>query len=185
MTRAGGLDPGPIRAALLIHQEGVLAVIALIGLHFTSGGIAGGLMARGPWAWSIAVGAASGATCVVLLWSLREIPPLRRLEAWQRRIVGGWTATDAFCVALVSGLAEEALLRALLQPLIGLLPAAALFAALHVVPDRRLWLWPVFALGCGLGLGVLFDEFGFPAAAAAHVLINGVALLRLRGEGGG
>jgi len=54
--------------------------------------------------------------------------------------------------ALLSGLAEEALLRALLQPVIGLVPAALLFAVLHLVPDRRLWMWPVIALGLGLVL---------------------------------
>lgn len=184
MSRSGGLDPRPVRAALLIHQEGALAVIALIGLHFTSGGIAGGLIVRGSWTSSVAAGVGCGAVCVAVLWSLRKIPPLRRLEAWQRGIVRGWTTTDAVCVAVLSGIAEEALLRALLQPLIGLVPAAVLFAILHVVPDRRLWLWPVFALGSGLALGLLFDEFGYPAAAAAHVVINGVALLRLRDEGG-
>jgi membrane protease YdiL (CAAX protease family) len=87
---------------------------------------------------------------------------------------------DALSVALLSGLAEEALLRALLQPVIGLFPAAVLFAALHLVPDRRLWLWPVIALALGVMLGALFDYGGYPAAAAAHVTINCCALLRLR-----
>ena len=62
--------------------------------------------------------------------------------------------------------------------------AAALFAVLHLVPDRRLWFWPVFALACGVALGVVYARFGYPAAAAAHVVINLVALLRLRRNGG-
>ncbi|MGD8441468.1 MAG: CPBP family glutamic-type intramembrane protease, partial [Holophagae bacterium] len=74
---------------------------------------------------------------------------------------------------------EEALIRALLQPILGLVPAAAVFAVLHVVPDRRLWFWPLFALAAGILLGVLFDAFGYPAAATAHVVINLTALLRL------
>jgi len=72
------------------------------------------------------------------------------------------------------------LLRALLQPVIGLVPAALLFAALHLVPDRRLWVWPAIALVLGLMLGVVFSRFGYPAAAAAHVAINLLALMRLR-----
>jgi len=80
----------------------------------------------------------------------------------------------------LSGIAEEALLRALLQPVIGLVPAALLFAVLHLVPDRRLWMWPAIALVLGLVLGVIFSRFGYPAAATAHCAINLLALLRLR-----
>jgi membrane protease YdiL (CAAX protease family) len=129
---------------------------------------------------SIAVGVGAALVCVGTLWSLRWLAPLRRLEHWQRRVVAGWSTTDAVLVALMSGLAEEALLRAFLQPVIGLIPAAALFAMLHLVPDRSLWFWPVFALVTGVILGALFERFGYPAAAAAHVVINLVALLRLR-----
>jgi hypothetical protein len=57
------------------------------------------------------------------------------------------------------------------------------FALLHIVPDRRLWFWPFFALGAGIVFGLVFDGFGYPAAAIAHVVVNSVALLRLaRGE---
>jgi membrane protease YdiL (CAAX protease family) len=96
-------------------------------------------------------------------------------------MVSGWSATDAIAVAVFSGLAEEALIRALLQPIIGLVPAALLFAVLHLVPDRRLWLWPVLALLLGLVLGLAFRIGGYPAAAAAHLLINALAFMRLRG----
>jgi membrane protease YdiL (CAAX protease family) len=68
----------------------------------------------------------------------------------------------------------------LLQPAIGLLGAALLFAALHLVPDRRLWMWPVIALGLGIVLGLVFSRYGYPAAAAAHCAINLLALTRLR-----
>ena len=100
-------------------------------------------------------------------------------------MVRGWTITDAVAVALFSGLAEEALLRALVQPLIGLLPAAAIFAALHLIPDRRLWLWPVLAFGIGVVLGGVFEAAGYLAAATAHIFINGLSLLRLRALRGG
>jgi membrane protease YdiL (CAAX protease family) len=95
-------------------------------------------------------------------------------------MVRNWSVTDAAAVAVFSGLAEEALIRALLQPIIGLLPAALLFAALHFVPDRRLWLWPVLACALGVGLGMIFKLGGYPAAAAAHIAINAFALFRLQ-----
>jgi membrane protease YdiL (CAAX protease family) len=126
------------------------------------------------------MGAIAGVLCAAGLWALRRLPALADLEEWQQRMVRNWTVMDAAAVAVFSGLAEEALIRALLQPVIGLLPAALLFAALHIVPDRRLWLWPVLACVLGAGLGVIFEFGGYPAAAAAHIAINAFALLRLQ-----
>jgi membrane protease YdiL (CAAX protease family) len=122
-----------------------------------------------------------GAAAAGLLWLARRYPALEQLEHWQRKMVSGWSATDAMAVAVFSGLAEEALIRALMQPLIGLVPAALLFAVLHLVPDRRLWLWPVLALLLGFVLGLAFRMGGYPAAAAAHLVINALAFMRLRG----
>jgi len=173
-------DPPKIRAVALIHQEGVLALIAVIGLSLGERGVLQSLAPKTTMVVSLAGGITAGAASVGLLWLLRKAPALERLEAWQKRVVSGWTVTDAVAVALVSGLAEEAMLRAFLQPVIGLVPAALLFAVLHLVPDKRLWFWPLFALLSGLLLGGLFAVWGYPAAAAAHIVINAVALLRLR-----
>lgn len=173
-------DPPAIRAVALVHQEGVLAVVAVVGLSFGEGRILDALASKGPLLGALAAGTAVAAGCVGLLWLLRDVPPLERLERWQRGVVAEWTIADAVSVALISGIAEEALLRAFLQPIVGLVPAAVLFAVLHVVPDRKLWFWPVFALASGILLGVLFEFRGYPAAAVAHILINLIALLRLR-----
>lgn len=173
-------EPPTIRAVALVHQEGVLALIAVVGLSFGEPGLYQALCPVNALWVSVALGLAAGGAWVGLFWSLRSIPPLRRLERWQRGVVSQWTVTDALSVALMSGLAEEALLRAWLQPMIGLVPAAVLFAVLHIVPDRTLWFWPVFALASGVVLGLLFDVAGYPAAACAHILINLVALVRLR-----
>lgn len=173
-------DPPPIRAVALVHQEGLLAVLAVVGLSFRGKGVLGALSARGTLLESLAMGLVAGFVCVGLLWAIRRLPPLERLETWQRGVVAQWSTTDAVMVALISGLAEEALLRAFLQPIIGLFAAAALFAVLHLVPDRALWFWPLFALVCGLMLGGLFEVWGYPASAAAHIVINTVALVRLR-----
>lgn len=172
--------PPQVPAAAILHQEGVIAVIAIVGLSLGDAGLLDALRPTTGLASSLLLGVAVGAGCVALLWMLRGLPPLAELEAWQRQMVREWTAADAVFVAVFSGVAEEALVRALLQPLIGLLPAAILFAVLHVIPDRRLWLWPVVALALGVVLGVLFEGAGFPAAAAAHVTINAFSLLRLR-----
>jgi len=173
-----------IPAAALVHQEGVIAVIALVGLSLGSAGIGPSLASRGPLAPALFFGAAVGAGIFVVVWLFRTVGPLRDLEAWQRKMVTGWSAGDAVAVAVFSGLAEEALVRALLQPVVGLVPAAAIFAVLHVVPDRKLWAWPAMALLMGLILGWVFERWGYPAAAAAHIVINAVSLVRLRSAGG-
>jgi membrane protease YdiL (CAAX protease family) len=180
-VRESGLwDAPPVRPVALLHQEGVVGLLALVGLALRRGGPARWLAAPGSLPGAVALGIAGALGVIAALWLVRWVGPLAALERFQRRLVRQWTAVDALAVALLSGIAEEALLRALLQPLIGLLAAAGLFAVLHLVPDRRLWLWPVLAFVIGLGLGLLYQVGGYPAAAAAHVTINGTALLRLR-----
>jgi membrane protease YdiL (CAAX protease family) len=169
-----------IPAVAIVHQEGFLGLIAVVGLSFGERGLSAALAPAASIVTSLAVGVVVASAAVALLWLLRGLPPLARLEQWQRGVVVGWSVTDAVAVAVLSGLAEEALLRAFLQPIVGLLPTAGLFAVLHLVPDRELWIWPIVAFAAGLVLGVSYDRFGFPAAAAAHILINLVALLRLR-----
>jgi membrane protease YdiL (CAAX protease family) len=173
-------DPRPVRAVALLHQEGVLGLIAIVGLAFRAGGPMPALAPTIAPFTSLAIGLTAGFGSSLVLWLVRKVPPLRELQWFQQRLVQGWTVSDVLAVAVLSGVAEEALLRALLQPIIGLLPAAALFAVLHLVPDRRLWLWPVIAFVLGMVLGLLYETAGYPAAATAHVAINACALLRLR-----
>lgn len=177
--------PPRVPPTALVHQEGVIALVAIIGLSLRDDGFKGLMTSPIGLLPAVAAGAAAGIGCVGLMWLVRGLRPLAELEAWQREMVKGWSTGDAWGVAWLSGLAEEALVRALLQPLIGLVPAAVLFAALHVIPDRRLWLWPVLALALGLVLGALFEAAGYAAAAAAHIAINSFSLLRLqRGASG-
>ncbi len=173
-------NPRIIPAVALIHQEGVVAVVALVGLSLSADGISGGLAVRGPLPTALLTGTLAGIGSFLIVWLIRGLRPLRELEKWQRDMVRGWTVSDAAAVAVFSGLAEEALVRGLLQPLIGLLPAAAVFAILHLVPDRRLWVWPILALVLGLALGGVYELGGYPAAAVAHVVINALSLIRLR-----
>ena len=178
--RVSDAIPPAIPAAVIIHQEGAIALMALIGLSLRGDGVLAGLAPSTSLLTAVFGGIAIGVASFVVLWVLRGLRPAADLESWQRRMVRGWSITDAMAVALFSGLAEEALIRALLQPLLGLWPAALLFAALHFIPDRRLWLWPILALILGLVLGWTFALWGYPAAAAAHITINILSLLRLR-----
>jgi membrane protease YdiL (CAAX protease family) len=180
MAEPDELEPRRIPAPMLIHQEGEVAVIAVVGIWLRDGGFSAAFSARGSLPTSVVFGAVAGFACFGLMWLVRSTGPLKDLEVWQRNMVAGWSLGDAVAVAVFSGLAEEALIRALMQPLIGIVPAAAIFAVLHFVPDRRLWMWPVVALVLGLVLGWIFERWGYPAAAAAHVVINALSLARYR-----
>jgi len=175
------LPTHPINPVLVVHQEGVVGLVAVVTLSLGAGGPATALSARGGTGAALLLGVGVGAGLAVAVWLVGRVPPLSQLEAWQRQLVGAWPVTDAVAVALVSGIAEEALFRAALQPVLGLWGAAALFALLHLAPDRRLWAWPVVALVMGVAFGLVYRRAGYPACAAAHVAVNLVGLLRLRG----
>ena len=175
-----GATPGPIPARYLVHQEGVLGLLALVGLSLREEGPLPYLLPRGPLLLSLLSGVAVGLIFALVLWLARRLRALSALELWQRQLVERWSVGDALAVALLSGIAEEALLRALLQPLLGLIPAAVIFAVLHLIPDRTLWFWPVMALLIGLVFGLVFERFGYPAAAVAHAVLNAISLCRLR-----
>ena len=184
MTTSFTIEPTPIRATALLHQEGILAVIAAVGLFFRGQGPMTALLPRTSWIESLGAGVFTGLVALAFMGALLLVPVVKDLERWQAGMVQGWTTLDAVAVAIFSGLAEEALIRALLQPWIGLIAAAVLFALLHIVPDRRLWVWPVIALILGLVFGLIFERWGYPAAAVAHIVINMVSLLRMRRKAG-
>ncbi len=173
--------PPAVPPVAVVHQEGVVGLLAVVGLGLRDGTPLSGLAPRGSLLLSVAAGAALGLALAGVLWVLERwaLPALRRLAGWQRAMVAGWQPAEALAVAVLSGLAEEAFARALLQPLVGLLTAAAVFALLHLPPDRRAWAWPVTAFALGLVLGLIFQRWGYPAAAAAHGTVNAVGLLRL------
>jgi membrane protease YdiL (CAAX protease family) len=80
-------------------------------------------------------------------------------------------------LAAVSGVAEEAFFRGILQPWIGLVAASLVFGAAHFVPRRDLMVWSVFAVAAGFLLGSLFEATGnLVAPVVAHASINAVNL---------
>jgi membrane protease YdiL (CAAX protease family) len=167
---------------LLVHQEGLICVVALVGLLLREGDLLDYLAPRSDWLTAIAAGAVAGTGLAAVIWLLRRLGPARELEEWLSDMLRKWSVTDALSVAFISGVAEEALIRALLQPMIGLVPAAVLFALLHIFPDRRLWFWPLMALTLGLIIGLLFEQYGYPAAALAHIIVNAVGMARVCGR---
>ena len=94
--------------------------------------------------------------------------------------LGPLRTRDCIVLALLSGVAEEALFRGALQPQVGLVWASLLFALAHLVPRRELLPWSVFSLAAGFLLGGLYLATGnLVAPVVAHFTINAVNLRKL------
>lgn len=95
-------------------------------------------------------------------------------------LLGKRSLRDCIALGVVSGVAEEAFFRGVLQPALGWLAASLIFGLVHFAPRRELLPWTGFALCAGLVLGGLFEVTGNLAAPiVAHVGINAVNLRRL------
>lgn len=128
---------------------------------------------------------AAGAALLLLLWMLlrRTLPLARTLEATIRARLGVLPTSEAFGLALLSGVAEEVFFRGALQPAWGFVIATVLFAALHSGRGREMLLWTATALVAGALLGALMLWRGnLCAPIVCHVLVNAVQLRRLLAE---
>ncbi len=88
-------------------------------------------------------------------------------------VLGPLAMRDIVILAAASSIGEEFLFRGALQPWLGLVPQAALFALLHVGPGKRFVPWTASALGMGIAFGLLADATGnLGGPIAAHFTIN-------------
>ncbi len=129
----------------------------------------------------VALGLVSAAA-LLLLWEggRRTIPAVSELDQRLRGILLGITTSEAIALALLSGFAEEFFFRGAVQGSLGWLWATILFAAIHAGPDRIVGLWSVYALVAGGLFAALTEWRGtILCATVAHVVINGVQLVRL------
>jgi membrane protease YdiL (CAAX protease family) len=137
--------------------------------------------ARVAWLAHTAAGLAAAGGVIALSHALTR--GTRAGEILARRLaelVGPLDPGRAWLLALASGIGEEAFFRGALQPVVGLVPASLLFAAAHFVPRRDLLIWSVFSLAAGLLFGALYEATGtLIAPVVAHVVVNGVNLVRL------
>ncbi|MGE0640690.1 MAG: lysostaphin resistance A-like protein [Thermoanaerobaculia bacterium] len=160
----------------------VLAVAGLLWIGVARGRIDLALFVVPATFWiDLGSGLAVAALLLAFWWALRSVSALaRELEQLLARLVAPLTRSEAVALALVSGLAEELFFRGALQHTIGLFPAALVFALLHSGPGKAFRVWGLFALAAGLAFGILVAWRGaLGGAIVAHVLVNGVNLLRL------
>lgn len=77
-------------------------------------------------------------------------------------------------IAMATGFSEEVLFRGALQPRLGLVITALVFASFHV--QYGVGIGFIEVLGAGLVLGVLRDRFGTLSSAVAHGVYNAEVL---------
>jgi membrane protease YdiL (CAAX protease family) len=120
------------------------------------------------------IGVALGLLVVFLTrLSVHRFDWARRLHRDFRGLLGHLHARDVFILAVASSVGEELLFRGALQPWWGLLPAAGVFALLHIGPGLRFLSWTFSALVIGLVFGSLAAWLGdLGAPIAAHFVIN-------------
>ena len=97
----------------------------------------------------------------------------RALHRDFRALLGDVSSREIVILAAASAIGEEILFRGALQPWLGLLPQAALFALLHVGPGRRFLIWTAWALVMGVAFGAMVELTGdLGGAIVAHFTIN-------------
>jgi membrane protease YdiL (CAAX protease family) len=102
------------------------------------------------------------------------------LEDHLAQLLQGIEPAETLALAALSGFAEELFFRGAVQGAWGIVPATALFAALHVGPAKAFRLWTLFAAVAGLSLGLLAQWRGnLLGPIVAHFFVNAVNLRRL------
>ncbi len=137
-----------------------------------------------PAAWGASAGMGLGAALLIIVTTracATRYAWAQRLHLDLRPFAQGLAPWQVVVIAGCSSLGEELLFRGLLQPWLGLLPAAVLFGALHQVRGPARWVWVTWATAVGLLFGAMFQATGsLIGPIIAHALVNAVNLLFLR-----
>ena len=176
------MEPGRLyRLGWVIYLLMAVAGVLWIGFR-VDGPIPLGLFVdRRGWWIDLLLGIGSGLLLLGIWWGAERIFPLaRQLEEQLAAVLGPLTASEAFALAVISGLAEELFFRGAVQGSFGWLAATILFALLHTGPGRAFRLWTLFAVLAGALFGGLMAWRGnLLAPVVGHFLVNGVNLRRL------
>ncbi|MGI8649035.1 MAG: CPBP family intramembrane glutamic endopeptidase [Rubrobacter sp.] len=133
--------------------------------------------------FSVALGLVGTIGLLTLGWlGSALLPAAKQLAQEMAETLVNGTGTGALIlIALLSGVCEEVFFRGVLQQEFGLVAASLVFGLVHFVPERRFFLWTVYAIVAGFFLGWLYEVTnGLAAPVTAHVLNNAVVLLYWR-----
>lgn len=126
------------------------------------------------YAQDVATGVAVGLLIVLgSQWLMPRLKLGRMLTMEFRQMLGPLRTHEVAILALSSGLAEEALFRAALQPLWGFVICSLLFGLLHVGHKRAYLVWTLFALAFGFLIGALYEwRGGLLLPFCIHATVN-------------
>jgi len=112
---------------------------------------------------------------------MKFFKPLKDLSHSLQETIGPLNKNEAILLALFSSISEEFMFRGILQAYLGLVPTAIFFGFLHSGPDKKYFVWTVFAIIAGLGFGFVYQLTGdITAPIAAHFIVNAVNLLSFK-----
>jgi membrane protease YdiL (CAAX protease family) len=132
----------------------------------------------------------AGAFIAILLVSLvvgfsgfltRKTTIFDSLKELFQNFFGGFGFFSLLWISLLSGFAEEALFRGVIQPYAGLIWTSFIFGILHIGPSPKFLPWTGFAVVMGFVLGTtakLSDSL--LVVSLIHTLVNFLNLLDLR-----
>lgn len=135
-------------------------------------------------AWLVGIGIASGAAASLLCRMIgMHFDWAQALVSDMRGRFGELPRGEALLTACLGGIGEETFFRGLLQPAVGVVLAAIIFALLHIGPTTRHFPWTLMALVAGLLFGCLFVWTGsLLVPILAHATVNFLNFRWLLGE---
>lgn len=92
--------------------------------------------------------------------------------------------SEIIFISICAGFGEEILFRGAIQPLIGIIPTAVFFVAVHGYLNPRDWRISVYGLIMTViicGFGYLTERYGIWTAIVAHAMIDVILLWKMDG----
>jgi membrane protease YdiL (CAAX protease family) len=174
----------------VLAQEAPFAVIAFAGVgfyirrSFAASSDRLGLVTPAWWHITLALGAAGAFWGVgeVSQWLSQTFTPdiTVKVQKSSDHLFGGLVGPVGIAaIALLPGFCEEALFRGALQPRLGLLVTALLFAAIHTEYGLSFDVFAIFVIAIGLGL--IRRYANTTATVTCHVTYNLLASLAIVG----
>ena len=133
----------------------------------------------------IVLGIAAGVmVATASLLASRHIRWFGLLDDFFVNLIGGFSIPELVLMVLLGSVAEELFFRGAMQPGLGLVAQALVFAALHTGPRRLFFFllpWTLMAFATGLFFGWMFMYTGcLLAPIAAHLTVNALGIIRMR-----
>ena len=188
---AADLQLPPLNIGDLVAGEAPFAVIAFAGVglyirrSFGASSNRLGLVTPAWWHIALALGAAGAFTMLgeASQWLGQTFTPdiAAKVQKTSDHLFGGLAVSPVgiAAIALLPGLGEEILFRGALQPRLGLMVTAVLFAAIHTEYGLSIDVVTIFVIAIGLGLVRRYANT--TATIACHVAYNLLATFTIPG----